>query len=122
MSKTIEVNSQNFDQEVIQSDLPILVDFWAPWCQPCLLMAPALEELSETMQEKMKFAKLNTEIPENQNLAIQYQIRSIPNMKLFYQGEVIREFIGLRPKEILQKELEEILDNIEPSKNNQNEN
>ena len=112
MSKVIEVNSQNFDQEVLQSDLPILVDFWAPWCQPCLIMAPGIEELSEEMQTKLKFAKLNTEIPANQNLAIQYQIRSIPNMKLFYQGKVVQEFIGLRPKEAFQKELEETLSNI----------
>ena len=112
MSKIIEVNNQNFDQQILQSTLPVLVDFWAPWCQPCLLMAPILEELSVTMQDKMKFAKINTEVPENQNLAIKYQIRSIPNMKLFYKGEVIHEFIGLRPKEILQKELEEILKNL----------
>ncbi len=112
MSKVVEVNNQSFEKEVLQSKLPVLVDFWAPWCQPCLLMAPGLADLSEEMPDKLKFAKLNTEIPENQNLAIQYQIRSIPNMKLFYNGKVIQEFIGLRPKEALQKELEETLSNI----------
>jgi|AntAceMinimDraft_16_1070373.scaffolds.fasta_scaffold03226_5 thioredoxin 1 len=117
MSQSIEVNSQNFDKEVLQSDLPVLVDFWAPWCQPCLLMAPALESIADEMQDKIRIAKLNTEIPENLNLAGQYQIRSIPNMKLFYKGEIIREFIGLRPKEALQQELEEILKNIQTSKN-----
>jgi len=106
MSKIVELTKENFDQEVLQSNLPVLVDFWAPWCQPCLMMAPALEELSEELSSKLKIGKLNTEIRENQSLAFQYQIRSIPNMKLFKNGQVIREFIGLRPKEILKSELE----------------
>jgi len=106
MSEIIELTKENFDQEVLQSDLPILVDFWAPWCQPCLMMAPALEELSEELSGKLKIGKLNTEIGENRTLAFQYQIRSIPNMKLFKDGKVIKEFIGLRPKEALKKELE----------------
>lgn len=106
MSKVIEVNNQNFKKEVLEADKPVLVDFWAPWCQPCLMMAPILDKLSEEMADKLKIAKVNTELPENQQLAIQYQIQSIPNMKLFKGGEVIREFIGLRPKEIFQQELE----------------
>ncbi len=106
MSKTIEITSQNFEKEVLKSELPILVDFWAPWCQPCLMMAPALEEISEELDGKLKIGKLNTEIPENQMLAFQYQIQSIPNMKLFKDGKVVKEFIGLRPKEVLLSELE----------------
>jgi len=106
MAKTIEVTSENFEKEVLQSEIPILVDFWAPWCQPCLMMAPALEELSEEMEGKLKIGKLNTEIPEHQALAIQYQVQSIPNMKLFKGGKMVKEFIGLRPKENLKLELE----------------
>ena len=106
MSKTIEVTSQNFEAEVIKSDIPVLVDFWAPWCQPCLMMAPALEEIAEEWDGKLKICKLNTEIPENQNLAIQYQIQSIPNMKLFKNGKVVKEFVGLRPKDAFKAELE----------------
>lgn len=106
MSKTIEITSQNFEKEVLQSDIPVLVDFWAPWCQPCLMMGPALEELSEEFRGKLKIGKLNTEIPEHQNLAIQYQVQSIPNMKLFKDGKMIKEFIGLRPKELFKTELE----------------
>ncbi|MCD6149763.1 thioredoxin [bacterium] len=106
MAKTIEITSQNFEKEVLQSDIPVLVDFWAPWCQPCLMMAPALEELSEEMEGKLKIGKLNTEIPEHQALAMQYQVQSIPNMKLFNGGNMIKEFIGLRPKENLKAELE----------------
>ena len=106
MSKTIEVNSQNFEQEVLKSEIPVLVDFWAPWCQPCLIMAPALEELSDELDGKLKVCKLNTEIPENQALAFEYQIQSIPNMKLFKNGKIAKEFIGLRSKEVFKSELE----------------
>jgi len=106
MAEIIELTKENFNQEVLQSDLPILVDFWAPWCQPCLMMIPILEQITEELDGKLRIGKLNTETIENQKLAIQYQIRSIPNMKLFKNGQVIKEFIGLRPKEILKKELE----------------
>jgi len=106
MAEIIELTKENFNQEVLQSDLPILVDFWAPWCQPCLMMIPILEQIAEELDGKLRIGKLNTETIENQKLAIQYQIRSIPNMKLFKNGQVIKEFIGLRPKEILKKELE----------------
>ena len=106
MSKTIEVTSQNFKEEVLDSSIPVLIDFWAPWCQPCIMMAPALNELSEELDGKLKIGKLNIELPEHQIFAMQYQIQSIPNMKLFKNGKVIKEFIGLRPKEVLRNELE----------------
>ena len=106
MSKTIELTQQNFKEEVLESEIPILVDFWAPWCQPCLMMAPALEEISEELSGRLKIGKLNTEIPENQIIAIQYQIQNIPNMKLFKNGKVVKEFIGLRQKEMFKIELE----------------
>ena len=106
MSKAIEVNQRNFKQEVLESKLPVLVDFWAPWCQPCLMMGPVLDELSEELSHKLKIAKLNTETPENQALAVEYQIQSIPNMKLFKDGKLVKEFIGLRAKEMLKSELE----------------
>ena len=116
MSKTIEITSKNFEQEVLKSDLPILVDFWAPWCQPCLMMAPALEALSEELAGQLKIGKLNTEIPENQYLAMAYQIQSIPNMKLFKGGKIVKDFIGLRPKEMLKSELEPYLDKDKANK------
>jgi len=106
MGKTIDVTSKNFEDEVLKSDIPVLVDFWAPWCQPCIMMAPALEAIAEEWEGKIKICKLNTELPENQQLAIQYQIQSIPNMKLFKDGKVVKEFIGLRPKEVFKQELE----------------
>ncbi len=109
MSKTINVESQNFEEEVLNSKTPVLVDFWAPWCQPCLMMAPGLDQLAEEMEGKLKVCKLNTETAENQTLAIKYQIQSIPNMKLFKDGKVIKEFIGLRSKDALKEEIESVL-------------
>ena len=105
MSKVIELTKQNFDKKVLQSDVPILVDFWAPWCQPCLMMAPVLDELSEEFDGKLKIGKLNMEFPEHQPLAVQYKVQAIPNMKLFKKGKVVKEFVGLRPKEIFKQEL-----------------
>jgi len=107
---TIEINAENFEQEVLKSDIPVLVDFWAPWCQPCLMMAPALDELSEELRDKIKIGKMDVDKPENQALAAQYQIQSIPNMKLFKKGNIVKEFIGLRPKEALKAELDKVID------------
>jgi len=109
MAKALEVNKESFENEVLKSDLPVLVDFWAPWCVPCQMMAPTLDELSGDMADKLKVAKVNTEVGANQSLAIEYQIQSIPNMKLFKDGKIIGEFIGLRNKEVLQKEIEALI-------------
>ncbi len=109
MSNVLNVNKADFSAQVLKSDLPILVDFWAPWCMPCRMMAPTLDELSVDMADKIKVAKVNTEDGENQELAIQYQIQSIPNMKLFKDGKIIAEFIGLRNKETLKGEIEAFL-------------
>lgn len=107
MSKAIELTKDTFNSEVIESEIPVLVDFWAPWCQPCLMMVPVLDELSEEIGEKIKITKLNVNEEENQGLANQYGIQSIPNMKLFKDGKVIKDFVGLRPKEAFKQELEE---------------
>jgi thioredoxin 1 len=109
MSKAQEIKKSNFKTEVLDSELPVLVDFWATWCMPCQMMAPILDELSTEMEGKLKVAKVNTEDGENQDLAMEYQIQSIPNMKLFKGGKVIGEFIGLRNKETLRGEIEALL-------------
>ena len=105
MSKALELTRDTFKSEVLESDIPVLVDFWAPWCQPCQMMVPILDELSGEISDKIKIAKINTEEPANQELAIEYQIQSIPNMKLFKNGKVIKTFIGLRDKESFKQEL-----------------
>ncbi len=105
MSKAQDVIKSNFEAEVLNSDVPVLVDFWAPWCMPCQMMAPILDELSVEMAGQVKIVKVNTEDGENQDLAMQYQIQSIPNMKLFKGGKVAAEFIGLRNKESLKGDL-----------------
>jgi len=109
MGNTINVDHKNFETEVLKSEIPVLVDFWAPWCGPCLMMAPVLEEAAKELSGKIKIAKLNTQIPENQGLAYEYQIMSIPNMKLFSGGKVIKEFVGYRPKELFLPELRQSL-------------
>ncbi len=109
MSKALEVNKSNFAVEVLESATPVLVDFWAPWCMPCQMMAPTLDELAGEMEGKVKIVKVNTEEGENQDLAMQYQIQSIPNMKLFKDGKIIGEFIGLRTKDVLKSEMEGLI-------------
>lgn len=106
MSKTINVNNEaEFKTEVLDSKTLVLVDFWAPWCMPCRMMAPVLDELSVQFDGKIKIVKVDTENPQNHAMAIKYQIQSIPNLKLFKQGEVIKDFVGFRPKEVFEKEL-----------------
>ncbi len=105
----MDVDKSNFEAEVLKSNIPVLVDFWAPWCGPCRMMAPILDELSGALEGKVKIVKVDTENPENQGLAMEYQIQSIPNMKLFKNGVVAEEFIGLRSQDALQKDLEKHL-------------
>ncbi|MGE5425543.1 MAG: thioredoxin [Bacillota bacterium] len=106
MSKAIELTKDDFEEQVMKSEVPVLVDFWAPWCMPCRMMAPILDELSGELEGKVKISKLDTENPENQELAMKYEIQSIPNMKLFKGGQVVEEFIGLRSKDDLKASLE----------------
>jgi thioredoxin 1 len=105
MSNVLEINKNQFSGEVLESEQPVLVDFWAPWCMPCRLMSPALDELANDLEHRLKIVKVNTEEPENQSLAMEYQIQSIPNLKLFKKGEVVAEFVGLRSKDSLKADL-----------------
>ncbi|HJZ86245.1 MAG TPA: thioredoxin [Polyangia bacterium] len=92
----IEVTNDSFDQEIVKSNKPVLVDFWAAWCQPCRAIAPAVQELAGSYGEKVKFAKLD--IDSNQKVAEQFEIRSIPTLLLFKEGRVIGQIVGAVPK------------------------
>lgn len=109
MSKPIDLSPENFEREVIKSDIPTLVDFWAPWCVPCQMMAPVLNDMAEKFEGKFKITKLNTEEPQNRSLSAIFGIQSIPNMKVFKGGEIVHEFIGFRPKEIFEKEISSLI-------------
>jgi len=110
MSSPINVvGTENFNLEVIKSNIPVFVDFWAPWCGPCQMMAPILENIAAKMDGKIKIVKVDTEQPENQQLAADYQIQSIPNMKLFKNGELVKDFIGFRPENVLTEELNSLI-------------
>jgi thioredoxin 1 len=99
-----EVTDSSFQAEVIESEVPVLVDFWAPWCGPCRMVAPVVEELAQERGEQLKVVKLN--IDENQNTAMQFNVLSIPTLILFRNGEVAKTVIGAVPKRKLEAELE----------------
>lgn len=102
------IGKEQFEKEVLKSDVPVLVDFWAPWCTPCLMMAPILAKVQEEMGTTAKIVKVNTEEPDNMPIAMEYKIMSIPNMKIFKAGEYVKEIVGLRPKDYVMEELQSV--------------
>ena len=101
-----EVTDANFQAEVIESDKPVLVDFWAPWCGPCRVIAPSLEEINDE-QDNLRIVKLN--VDENQQTAASFDVLSIPTMILFKNGQMAKKVIGAYPKKRLEAELEPAL-------------
>ena len=93
---TVKVDTDNFDSDVLKSDTPVVVDFWAEWCGPCKAIAPSLEEISDEMGDKVKIAKVNMD--ENPELAAQYGVRSIPTLLMFKGGEPVAIQVGAAPK------------------------
>jgi thioredoxin 1 len=104
MTKPIEVNESNFETMVLKSKTPVLVDFWAPWCSPCRMVAPILDELANEYNGKVTFAKLN--VDNNQKTAQQYGVMSIPNLIIFKAGKPAAQVVGYKPKVELKKTLD----------------
>ena len=100
----ITITNENFEQEVLKSDIPVLVDFWAEWCGPCKMLGPVIDELSGEYEGKVSFFKLD--VDDNQDLASEYGINSIPNLIFFKKGEKVSEAVGFKPAEDLKTWIE----------------
>lgn len=107
MSEVTEVKEADFKEVVLDSELPVLVDFWAPWCGPCRMVAPVVEEIAQQYEGKVKVVKLNTD--DNPQIASQYGIRSIPTLMVFKDGQKVEMVVGAVPKTTLSNTLEKHL-------------
>ncbi len=108
MSENVyEFTDKNFDKDVKQTNLPVLLDFWAVWCGPCKAIAPVIEEIAEEYQGKVKVGKVD--VDQNQNIAMKYGIRSIPTLLVMKDGEVVNQLVGAVPKNNITDILDEII-------------
>ncbi|MEM7229869.1 MAG: thioredoxin [Planctomycetota bacterium] len=103
----LEFTDANFDSEVINSDKPVLVDFWAEWCQPCRMLAPTIDAVADTMGEQVKVGKLD--IDSNRDVAAKFGIQSIPTLLIFKNGQAEKKFVGLTPQDQIETAMNELL-------------
>lgn len=105
MGNALEFTDDNFQEQVLSSQVPVLVDFWAPWCGPCRMIGPVIEELSAENAGSFKVGKVN--VDENQRLAMAYNVASIPTIMIFSGGRLVQQMMGVQPKARLQQALDE---------------
>ena len=105
--KVINVTDADFEEKVLKSDKPVLVDFWAAWCGPCRMMAPVVDEVAEAYGDKVVVAKMN--VDDNPQTPAKYGVRGIPNLKLFKNGQVVDEIVGAVPRQKLEEMLQKVL-------------
>ncbi len=102
-----ELSDSNFEEKVIKSSEPVLVDLWAPWCGPCRMLSPIIEKLGDDYHGKVKVFKLNTD--DNPNTAIQYRVQAIPTLLFFKSGKIVEQLVGVQPEKEIRQRLESIL-------------
>lgn len=102
-----EINDTDFEEKVIKSEQPVLVDLWAPWCGPCRMLSPIIEKLGAEYSGKVKVFKLNTD--DNPNTAIQYRVQAIPTLLLFKSGKLIEQLVGVQPEKEIRQKMENLL-------------
>jgi thioredoxin 1 len=107
MGKEVVLTDGNFDEEVLQAEIPVIVDFWAEWCGPCRMIGPIVEELAEEFEGKLKVGKVN--VDQNQGTAAKYGIRSIPTLLLFKGGDLAEQIVGAQPKNKIVESINKIL-------------
>ena len=108
MSKPVPINDSEFEQKVLQAEKPVLIDFWAPWCRPCLMVAPIVDELADEYEGRVNFVKMD--VDQNPLTASKYGIMSIPTLLIFKNGEPVSHIVGLRSKGDLKKSLDNALE------------
>ena len=107
MADTVEITDSNFQEEVLESEIPVLIDFWADWCQPCKMIAPVVQQIADEYEGKIKVGKLD--VDSNSQTSMTYNIRGFPALLIFNEGKPVDQIVGAVPKSIIQKKIDDAL-------------